>query len=84
MDEYNIPPWLTSTEIAAAVQRQPGREHVAIADWTSHRLTGGSGEGLGVWRVAGHATRDNSPQPWALILKGTASSEPGTLPSARN
>jgi hypothetical protein len=84
MDASDVPPWLTTTEIVAAVHRQPGREHVAIADWTCHRLTGGGGEGLGVWRVAGQAWADDSLQPWSLILKGSAPPEPGTLPSVRN
>jgi hypothetical protein len=78
MEASSITTWLTTTELATSVHRQPGREHVAIGDWTSHRLTDGAGEGLGVWRVAGQVTRDDSLQPWSLILKGSAPAEPGT------
>lgn len=84
MDVSTVLSWLTTTEITAPVHRQPGREHDAIAEWSSHRLTGGGGEGLGVWRVAGHARRDDVSHPWSLILKGSAPPPSGTLPSAWN
>lgn len=84
MDASDVRTWLTTTEITTPVHRQLGREHAAIVDWTCHRLTSGGGEGLGVWRVAGHAVKDDSLQPWSLILKGSAPPELGTLPSARN
>lgn len=84
MDAPAVPTWLTTTELATPVCCHFGHDGASITDWTCHRLTGGGGEGLGVWRVAGRAMRDDSLQPWSLILKGWTAPGPSTAASAWN
>src|SRR5215211_269941 len=37
--------------------------------WSCHRLGGGGGAGLGVYRVAGHVRSREGSRPWSLVLK---------------
>ena len=70
MEPADIPAWVTTSEIAAAVRRMPGLEGASVVDWTGARLTDGFGEGLGVWRLSGQAMVEGRPKPWSMILKG--------------
>ncbi len=83
MHAPELPDWLTAAAIATPVRRHLGRTDATITDWTWHRLVGG-GEGLGVWRLTGHARTDAGIQPWSLILKGWPPREPHTDPSSWN
>lgn len=82
MGASDVPTWLTATDITAPVCRLFRSDTCSIADWTCHRLIGGAGKGLGIWRVAGNALTDGTSQPWSVILKGLAPSQADLLPSA--
>lgn len=84
MNESDMPPWLTTTEITDPVRHCLNRQNADIADWTCTHLTGGAGECLGVWRLAGNVLIDNTLLPWSLILKGWAAPEPSIIASAWN
>jgi hypothetical protein len=42
---------------------------VLVGDWTCKPLSGGAGEGLGVYRVAGLARVGEESVPWAVVVK---------------
>jgi hypothetical protein len=81
MEPPALPDWVTTSEITAAVRRMPGKADVSVADWSGVRLTDGFGEGLGVWRVSGHATAGNALRTWSMVLKGW-SAPPADAPSS--
>jgi hypothetical protein len=62
--------WLRDSHLVEPVRRLLRGDVVTVEDWSAEPLAGGVGKGLGVWRVTGKATVDNSPATFALILKG--------------
>ena len=66
----DTPGWLNTSELTTPVARLLGGEVSSVDDWECHRLKGGLGESLGVWKLTGHATLSGETRPWALVLKG--------------
>lgn len=69
MDTTDDGAWLSTADLAPPVRRRLGGD-AAIRTWSRERLTGGTSDALGVWRVSGDAIMGDRVYPWSLILKG--------------
>jgi hypothetical protein len=84
MPKPAIPEWLATPDVQRAIRFLPGFHDATLGGWTGRPLEGGTGECLGVWRLAGDAGVDGSPRRWSMVLKGWAGHEVEGSPSTWN
>jgi hypothetical protein len=83
MDVTDASAWLSTGDLAVPVRRLLG-DGAVVQTWTSRRLTGGTSDALGVWRVSGDAITGGQVLSWSLILKGWRVPPAGVSPSSMN
>ncbi len=70
-------PVIESGALTPVVELALGHPIVGLGGWTVERLHSGSGDNLGVYRVAGTAAYGDAERSWSVILKVLGKPEQG-------
>jgi hypothetical protein len=60
---------LDSATLLPLVERATGHALTAIGQWSAAPISGGAGQGLGVYRLQGTADGPAGPMRWSLVMK---------------
>jgi len=69
MEEETKLGWVNPGVLSPVVRNATGRPHGEVASWTTKRIYGGIGRGLGVFRVVGEAVDRGEPFTWSVVVK---------------